>query len=490
MKPVNSGGHAAYQSFVCSSIIKYCPSFSSVTRNTLLIAERFFETDLSEVDLLMRDRYSDFGPKPRLPSCMLRSMLLSIELRVTSFTQWVRMLHESPLYAILSGFSPEDVPGVGTFYDFASRLWMLKDGNLAPHIRMPEQKISAPSRKGQKADSIEKVTVKSLLDSYRSTPVSVYQPYSLLYSIFHQLFLNVSVRKGQIDPKHLTLSGDGTPIMTSHRERSREVYSSSPVRKRYYSQPDCDIGWDSSRDKFYFGYSLYMLTDAASGRDLPIFPLLGPASRHDSMALIRTWFAMKAFLPDVHVDKILLDAAHDAMPFYQYFHDEGVKAFIDLNSGRGRKARLDNGIIVGSDGIPVCQAGLKMIRDGVDHTKMNIKFRCPYAWGKEPISSRCCCPCSDSSYGRVIKIPSSANLRLFMIPPRLSREWKKEYNARTASERSNKREKIDFLIENGRHRSSKMWCCRLFCIAMCQHLDAWDLPDRFTLIESLKQATA
>jgi len=77
-----------------------------------------------------------------------------------------------------------------------------------------------------------------------------------------------------------------------------------------------------------------------------------------------------------------------------------------------------------------------------------------------------------------------------MIPPRLSREWKKEYNARTASKRSNKREKIDFLIENGRHRSSKMWCCRLFCIAMCQHLDAWDLPDRFTLIESLKQAAA
>lgn len=33
-------------------------------------------------------------------------------------TEWVDELYRVPLYAILSGFEPGDVPGIGTFYDF------------------------------------------------------------------------------------------------------------------------------------------------------------------------------------------------------------------------------------------------------------------------------------------------------------------------------------------------------------------------------------
>lgn len=43
------------------------------------------------------------------------------------------------------------------------------------------------------------------------------------------------------------------------------------------------------------------------------------------------------------------------------------------------------------------------------------------------------------------------NPRLINFPPRDSEEWKVEYNARTSAERSNKREKIDFQLESGRH---------------------------------------
>ena len=73
------------------------------------------------------------------------------------------------------------------------------------------------------------------------------------------------------------------------------------------------------------------------------------------------------------------------------------------------------------------------------------------------------------------------NPRLFNNPPRNSKEWKLEYNARTSAERSNKREKLDFKLEDGRHRSTKMWYCRLCHILMLQHLDAWDLPSESTL---------
>ena len=97
------------------------------------------------------------------------------------------------------------------------------------------------------------------------------------------------------------------------------------------------------------------------------------------------------------------------------------------------------------------------------------------------ISCTCENPCSNAKYGRTIHLVLKDNPRLFNNPPRSSKEWKLEYNARTSAERSNKREKLDFKLEDGRHRSTKMWYCRLYHILMLQHLDAWDLPSESPL---------
>ncbi len=88
MKPVNIGGHAAYQNRVLAQLRKIlsgcCPFPSG---STWEIMEKFWNLDLSEIDIIMQDRYSDFGPEPRLPSDMLRSILLSVEFKVTSYTK-------------------------------------------------------------------------------------------------------------------------------------------------------------------------------------------------------------------------------------------------------------------------------------------------------------------------------------------------------------------------------------------------------------------
>ena len=54
---------------------------------------------------------------------MLRSYLLALKIKVTFITQWCRMLRETPLYAILSGFPVGDTPGVGTFYAMRLHNW-------------------------------------------------------------------------------------------------------------------------------------------------------------------------------------------------------------------------------------------------------------------------------------------------------------------------------------------------------------------------------
>ena len=493
MLPVNCGSHSDYQNFVVVNLRKYYPNPDSIARSTWDIIDRFWNLDLSFTDDLMQSKYSIFGPKPRTPSCMQRSYLLSIDFKVTSLTDWVAQLKINPLYAILSGFEFGDTPGVGTFYDFLSRVWDSDENHLSSHIHPLKVKLKKPKTKGAKADSVDKITVEQLLPELENTIFNIDdQPYGSLFKLYKSEFLDLSVSKGLIHPKSLALAGDGTPVVTSHRERKHRVCDCKSKGifdckcDRYFSQPDCDIGWDSSRDCWYHGYDLYMLVASDSESDLPVFPLLSPASKHDSHGFLHTFFRMKNFIPDYNVTKLLLDSAHDAMPYYEYCKRKSITPFIDLNWSRGKDLIYKDDFIIGKDGIPVCKAGLKMNHDGIEKKKYRAKFRCPLANREDGCS--CENPCSDSKYGRTVHVAMKDNPRLFNIPPRDSDKWKLEYNARTSAERSNKREKLDFLLENGRHRSTKMWYCRLYHILMLQHLDAWDMPFESALRKLILQA--
>ena len=407
MLPVNCGSHTDYQNFIVTNLRKYYPNPNALARSTWDIIERFWNLDLSFTDTLMTDKYSKFGPAPRTPSCMQRSYLLSIDFKVTSLTEWAAQLKMNPLYAILSGFEPGNTPGVGTFYDFINRLWNSDDDHMSPHIHPLKTKVKKPKTKGTKADPVEKVTVADLLPSLEKTDFILdEQPYSSLFKIYQKEFLEISVSTGLIRADALALAGDGTPVVTSHRERKKRICKCKDNGitdckcDRYFSQPDCDIGWDSSRDCYYHGYDLYMLVDSQS--DLPVFPHFCCASKHDSHGFLHAFFRMK--------------------------------------------------------------------------------FKCPKISHKNGcISCTCETPCSDAKYGRTVHLVMKDTPRLFNNPPRSSKEWKLEYNARTSAERSNKRDKLDFKLEDGRHRSTKMWYCRLYHILMLQHLDAWDLPFESTL---------
>ena len=484
MKPINIGGHSAYQERVLTQLRKYYPdAVTSLSSSTWDILEKFWSLDLSGIDTLMQDRYSVFGPEPRLPSDMLRSILVSVEFKITSYTKFAADLKENHLHALISGFSIGDTPGVGTFYDFHKRLWLSDKKNISNPVHPPKEKPQKPKGNEEKAPPVEKLTVDDLFQQFQKNPPSDMAPCLKLWEIFNTFFLQTSVDKKLISLKELALAGDGTPVYTSAKERKTRtceclkngIYNCKC--NRIYHQPDCDIGWDSHRKCFYFGYDLYMLTASDSANDLPVFPFLNPASRHDSHGFLYNWFSMKQLLPDANVTKLILDSAHDAMSYYEYCRTNGITPYIDLNRKCGRPSVYKDDITINEHGIPLCPKGFPMKQAAVEPKKGRIKYRCSKITYKGG-SPKCTCeePCSDAKYGRNVHLVLKDNPRLFHNPPRGSEEWKLEYNARTSAERCNKREKIDYKLEDGRYRSSMMWYCRLFSIMMCQHLDAWALP--------------
>ncbi|MEA4996278.1 hypothetical protein SDC9_48358 [bioreactor metagenome] len=462
-----------------------------VPKDWLLIAKLWI-TDLTGASAMFQDFYSLRGPKPRDPSAMLRSFLLYFFTHPEkSITEWVDELRRVPLYAILSGFELGDTPGVGTFYDFFSRLWAASD----PNLKSPQQKRKRKPKKGKKGEKAPTTTpgrIKLLvrwminhLDDRKDLPMDP------LYNFFESQFLAVSARLGLLgDLNTLAIAGDGTPVVTAVYPRSKPSCNCHAQglakcnHPRIYSQPDCNSGWDSARERYFSGYHLYTLTAANSPYDLPLYPRLHPASRHDAVSFVVSSVEFSQRFTLGMVDKMLLDAAHDAGPIYDLLLHQKIEPFIDLNIRGTKNMETEIDIQISPEGIPICPRGKKMKHYGFDHSQKRHKWRCPMM--KKRTINTCQEPCSSAKYGRTFHTCSTDNPRLFPQTPRNSEKWKLVYRRRTSSERTNKREKIDYKLESGRHRSTKMWYIRIYGIMMCQHIDAW-YSHRKAELKDLKQ---
>ena len=86
---------------------------------------------------------------------------------------------------------------------------------------------------------------------------------------------------------------------------------------------------------------------------------------------------MKKMLPEANVTKLLLDSAHDAMPYYDYCKKNNITPFINLNWKCGRPPVYKDDISINSDEIPLCPKGFPMKQAAVESRKERIKYRCP-----------------------------------------------------------------------------------------------------------------
>lgn len=465
--------HADYQAFVLQQLhTHYGPGVVLISKDWPL-AVKLWMTDLSAITTLLEDSYSDQGPLPRDPASMLRSFLLFLMTHPEKgLTEWVNIMHRTPIYAILSGFPLDDIPGVGTFYDFFPRLWGAVDKHIKPKKQRRRKGKAKKGKKGEKAPTTTPGRVERLVNwMLRHAEQKTALPADKLFDFFQSQIVSVSVKLGLLgDTSALSAAGDGTPVVTAAFPRSKPSCDcrargiAECNHPRLYSQPDCNSGWDSYREKFFNGYHLYMISAADSRHDLPLYPRLQPASRHDAVSLVLSAVEFKQRFTLGTVDKMLLDAAHDAEAIYLLLDHQGMEPFIDLNvrSKKNSPSQTSDEIQISPKGIPICPKGKEMTPNGTDRKRHRRKWRCSPT-----------CGCSTAKYGRTFYTKTSDDPRLFPKTPRDSEKWKLTYKRRTSVERSNKREKIDYKLESGRHRSTLMWYMRIYGIMICQHIDAW-----------------
>ena len=121
-----------------------------------------------------------------------------------------------------------------------------------------------------------------------------------------------------------------------------------------------------------------------------------------------------------------------------------------------------------------------MVNWGYCKSRRRVKWRCPLVCGKV---SECPPEMLPFQIRKSCLLLPEWDLRLFPKTPRNSKAWKKVYARRTTSERTNKRQKIDYRLEKTRTRSKRRIFWRLALGAINQHLDAWVTQSQMTLAE-------
>lgn len=134
-------------------------------------------------------------------------------------------MRSQPFYAIISGFEPDKVPGVGTFFLFIDRLLGLVD-NPPKHIRKPRPKSrdTKSQSKDKNRDTVKHQNIINKLaqrivkagkalkrDNWTFDPSNKYGRFeAVLKEIFYTLFVPKSVELGLINLANLYVTGDST----------------------------------------------------------------------------------------------------------------------------------------------------------------------------------------------------------------------------------------------------------------------------------------
>jgi len=235
---------------------------------------------------------------------------------------------------------------------------------------------------------------------------------------------------------------DSKPVMAATRDNNFKNPKRNSRNKYRKSRrnPSATLGYYSyqsicgKKDNFIFfwGYRTHVIV---SKEGIPLVELTLPNNIKDSMAARKLIKKLRRIYGSRKGSILLADAAYDERAFYNFIVEElKWRAFIPINP---RNKQPDK--IFGSNGLPLCNAGLEMRSCGIfqENLRTRKKFWCPIKASKKfsknyPLG----CPVSNPSfykYGctKYLDVTDDARARV----PRETLFYKQTYNLRTEIER-------------------------------------------------------
>jgi hypothetical protein len=466
----------------------------------------FFVTSLNfdPVEPLLNSLYSPIQRRPhRDPKAMLRSLLLMVHHNMVSVTDWVELTRKEPLIAILSGFDPNDTPGIGTYYDFLDRLVDGPYQKPCDHVVKPGALLPKKSLRSLKHESLKKKDLQHPNQPQSETLVNQLLPNSnqprlnnslkLLEDLFFELALIPSIQQGHLDLKELTVCGDGS-VLESHASaypkpicncREKGIYRCDcPKPYRSATATWCH---DHCKDTFIFGDKYYHLMTYQNGHDLPLLSFIPGGNESDYTLSLKTLDHFQKACKENGVDLKIVhfsgDGHHDAYAHYRYFKAKDIIPIIPLCESSQKALIQIQGIPIDDSGTPLCPAGARMRHHGYDKKDQIHLYACPakrltrrdgrYEYVFDP--KRCplqqdCAP--HTPMGPWVRIPAKDNFRLFPPIPRSSDRFKLLYNQRSSTERKNNTNKHVYHLPKA-SRSAPLMQIRLILVDIVEHAKIW-----------------
>ena len=372
---MNKLSHDEFQQFLKKTFNEYFgnTSFYNTVYQRADIVYKVFITDFTPVRNILLPTYNCRGQIPWDPVCMFRTYWLMCQHGDNgSISEWVTTLQTEPFWAILSGFHPGKVPGIGTFYDFEKRLCDFDKGQRVERTKNMHKPHSKPRKKLKKNEKqppkhpgiVKRLKNRVIREEDNPQPE---RPDDKLQLIFKNCFVMNSAGKGLLgNSEDLSVSGDGTVTATGgspYGIKDCDCWEKHGILTcdcpRRFSDPDANWGWDSYREKYVYGYSNYTFTAADSPNDLPIFSTLAQASRHDSVTHTYSLYRMKKLYHELNFTADILDSAHDNYATYELLKHWNIKPFNVLNERNKGNFKYDPPIDVTEDGVPICKLALK-----------------------------------------------------------------------------------------------------------------------------------
>lgn len=219
--------HSDYQKYLLSIL----PDFLSIERDRVLKLEgsisKLYLLNLDRVRPVIEKLYSSTGRPAKNQQGIIRSLILMLDQKVDSISEWASIVASDPLLRTLCGFDSDNTPSVASYYDFINRLWLSPLNRSKARIKKLKSFKSKPRLKlkaGQKQPPKHPGVVAKLVKLAMEDRLPQNHPERVFQELFARCVVDTSADMGILgDVKHFSVAADGTPFYSGGNPRGTKV---------------------------------------------------------------------------------------------------------------------------------------------------------------------------------------------------------------------------------------------------------------------------